>query len=111
VLLVACCVVTYPTFTEGTSGPLQLDFGQMFLSKMQQQLDALHAGQLLFWDPIAFGGTPFWPLPYAAPAYPPLLVAPWLRGTIGGRLARRTGSRGHAGSIRAARVDHESPGG
>jgi hypothetical protein len=68
--LLVACGLSYPVFVEGTSGPLGQDFGQMFLSTLRGQLDALHEGTLLLWDPIRFGGTPHWPLPYTAPAYP-----------------------------------------
>jgi hypothetical protein len=52
---------------------------------MQQQVDALHEGELLLWDPILYCGTSFWPLPNTAPAYPPLLLSFLLRGgALGG---------------------------
>ena len=70
-LLVLLSLPVYHVFLTRDSGALARDFGTIFLSKMQQQFEALQSGHLLLWDPILYGGTAFWPLPNAAPAYPP----------------------------------------
>ena len=69
---------------DGDLGVLYRDFGTIFLAPMQQQVDALRAGQLLLWDSWQFGGTPFWPLPNTAPAYLPLLALLLSFGTLAG---------------------------
>ncbi|MFH1998283.1 MAG: hypothetical protein ABIK28_01320 [Planctomycetota bacterium] len=85
-LLVVVGLVFYRSFFSDDLGPLHRDFGTIFLSKMQQQYDALRAGTWLLWDPILYGGTAFWPLPNTAPAYLPLLGGFLVRGSALGGL-------------------------
>lgn len=86
IVLFAMGIVFYRDFLSQDMGPLHRDFGTIFLSKMQQQYDALRTGALLLWDPILYGGTAFWPLPNTAPAYVPLLACFWLRDSVLGGL-------------------------
>jgi hypothetical protein len=85
-VLLAVGLVIFSALLSDDVGPLHRDFGTIFLSKMQQQVDALRDGKLLFWDPILYGGTAFWPLPNTAPAYPPLLLSFLVRGNALGGL-------------------------
>lgn len=85
-IALALTIPFYRVLLSGDLGPLHRDFGTIFLSKMQQQVDALRAGKLLFWDPILYCGTAFWPLPNTAPAYPPLLLSFLVRGSALGGL-------------------------
>ncbi len=68
---------------SGDRGPLEMDFGGIFLPPLFQVRAALLDGSLLYWDAERYGGTPYWALPNTAPAYPPLLLALLLREPLG----------------------------
>jgi hypothetical protein len=61
-------------FAFTSSGPLDADYGRIFLGPLYQVRAALSDGELLLWDRIRYGGTPYWGLPNTPPAYPPLLA-------------------------------------